>query len=102
MTRAIIVHGGAGTIPSHLYEENRAGCSSAALAGWHMLTSGASALDAVEAAVRALEDDAHFEAGFGASLSIDGQITLDAGIMDGSTLNVGALADVPLIRNPIT
>lgn len=102
MTIAIIVHGGAGTIPSDLYEGNRAGCRRAALAGWNMLTNGASALDAAEAAVRVLEDDPHFEAGFGSSLSVDGEITLDAGIMDGATLNVGAIADVPLIRNPIT
>jgi len=102
MSIAIIVHGGAGTISPDLYEENRAGCRVAALAGWKILTNGGSALDAVEAAVRVLEDDPHFEAGFGASLSIDGEITLDAGIMDGSTLGVGAVADVPLIRNPIT
>src|SRR5216683_837116 len=102
MPIAIIVHGGAGTISPDLYEENRAGCRVAALAGWKILTNGGSALDAVEAAVRVLEDDPHFEAGFGASLSIDGEITLDAGIMDGSTLGVVAIAGVPLIRNPTT
>jgi len=102
MSMAIIVHGGAWDIPAHLYEGNCAGCRHAALAGWRLLTGGASALDAVEMAVRALEDDPHFEAGFGSSLSIDGEITLDAGMMDGSTLDVGAVADVPLIRNPIT
>jgi len=102
MSIAIIIHGGAWDIPVHLYEGNCAGCWNATLTAWHLLTNGASALDAVEIAVRALEDDPHFEAGYGSSLSIDGEITLDAGMMDGSTLNVGAVANVPLIRNPIT
>lgn len=102
MSQAVLVHGGAWHIPSHLYEGNRAGCRRAALAGWQVLQQGGSALDAVEAAVRVLENDPHFEAGFGASLSMDGEITLDAGIMDGALLAVGAVADVPLIQHPIT
>src|SRR5579884_1637381 len=89
MSQAILVHGGAWHIPQHLHEGSRAGCRRAALAGWRVLEQGGSALDAVEAAVRVLENDPHFEAGFGASLSIDGEITLDAGIMDGATLAVG-------------
>jgi L-asparaginase / beta-aspartyl-peptidase len=102
MSQAIVVHGGAWHIPRLLYEGNRAGCRRAALAGWQVLQEGGSALDAVEAAVRVLEDDPHFEAGFGASLSVDGEITLDAGIMDGATLAVGVVADIPLIQHPIT
>lgn len=102
MTIALIVHGGAGQIPEKFLEGFRAGCARAARAGWEVLSGEGSALDAVEAAVRVLEDDPHFEAGFGASLSRDGEITLDAGIMDGSTLDVGSIAHVPLIRNPIS
>src|SRR5260370_40587388 len=89
MPIAIIVHGGAGTISPHLYEENRAGCRVAALAGWNILTNGGSALDAVEAAVRGLGGGPHFEAGFCASLSIHGEVTLDAGVLVGASRRLG-------------
>src|SRR6266704_34841 len=102
MPSAIIVHGGAGAIPPELSEVYQAGCKEAAFIGWQILQAGGVALDAVEAAVRSLEDNPMFNAGTGACLSSDGNIQLDAGIMEGHTLKVGAVAAVELIKNPIS
>jgi len=102
MPIAIIVHGGAGDIEDGRTDIAQAGCREAALVGWRVLQAGGSALDAVEAAVRSLEDNPNFNAGTGACLTTDGNIQLDAGIMDGQALSVGAVADVELIKNPIS
>jgi beta-aspartyl-peptidase (threonine type) len=56
----------------------------------------------VEAAVRILEDDPHFNAGRGSSLTTEGNVEMDAGMMEGHTFNVGAVASVELIKNPIS
>jgi beta-aspartyl-peptidase (threonine type) len=102
MPIAIIVHGGAGTILPEFTERLQAGCKEAVLVGWHILEAGGSALDAVEAAVRSLEDNPYFNAGTGASMTTDGKVELDAGMMAGHRLAVGAVADVELIKNPIS
>jgi L-asparaginase / beta-aspartyl-peptidase len=102
MTVAIIVHGGAGTISNERVNDAQQGCKDAAVLGWQALQRGESALNAVEAAVRALENNPTFNAGTGACLSDDGSIQLDAGIMDGSALRTGAVAGVERIKNPIT
>ena len=102
MPMAIIVQGGAGTITSDRAEIVRAGCRDAALIGWRILENGGNALDAVEAAVRALEDNPNYNAGKGACLTADGRIELDAGIMDGEKLRVGAVACVEYIKNPVS
>jgi L-asparaginase / beta-aspartyl-peptidase len=102
MTIAIIVHGGAWDIPLALHAAHIAGCRAAAAAGWDLLAEGGSALDAVEAAVRVMEDDPVFDAGRGSHLNLDGEVELDAGMMDGSTLDAGAVAAVKCIRNPIS
>ena len=102
MPIAIIVHGGAGNLPLERIEDAQAGCKEAALVGWRILQVGGSALDAVEAAVRALEDNPMFNAGTGAGLTSEGDIELDAGIMEGHTLQVGAVAGVELIKNPVS
>src|SRR5437763_6691911 len=101
MPIASIVHGGAGNLPPDLSEAAQTGCKEAALIGWRILQAGGSALDAVEAAVRLLEDNPTFNAGTGACLTSDGNIEMDAGIMEGKTLQVGAVAGVELIKNPI-
>jgi beta-aspartyl-peptidase (threonine type) len=98
----IIVHGGAGNIPAELHAGFEAGCRRAAEVGWNLLASGGVALDAVESAVRILEDDPVFDAGRGAHLNRDGEVELDAGIMDGRTLMAGAVAAVRRIANPIS
>jgi len=102
MPIAIIVHGGAGTMLPEFTERLQVGCKEAALVGWRILQAGGSALDAVEAAVRSLEDNPYFNAGTGASMTTDGKVELDAGMMDGHALAVGAVADVELIKNPIS
>jgi beta-aspartyl-peptidase (threonine type) len=102
MPIAIVVHGGAGNIEPELEESYREGCKEAAIIGWRILQAGGSALEAVEAAVRALEDNPCYNAGTGACLTSAGNIELDAGIMEGHTLQVGAVAGVELIKNPIT
>lgn len=101
MTLALVVHGGAGAIPAERFAAARAGCRAAALVGWRVLVNRGSALDAVQAAVMALEDDPGFNAGTGAVLTSDGRAQLDAGIMDGSTLEIGAVAGVERVKNPI-
>jgi len=102
---ALAVHGGAGTraeSESNLRSEScRAGLSEALQRGRRILEANGSALDAVEAAVVALEDDPLFNAGRGAVLTLAGTVELDAAIMDGGTLRAGAVAQVRRVRNPI-
>lgn len=98
----LIVHGGAGTIPEERHAAAIEGCRRAAQAGWSVLAAGGSALDAVEAAVRALEDDLTFNAGRGSVMTRAGTVEMDALIMDGATLRAGAVAAVRRVRNPIT
>lgn len=101
MTIAIVVHGGAWEIPDAVAEIQIVGCAEAAGRGHAVLRDGGSALDAVEAAVRAFEDDPRFDSGLGSFLNRDGVPELDAGLMDGTTLLSGAVASVVGIRNPI-
>src|SRR3989304_2106950 len=102
MTPALIVHGGAGPTPPGDLAPYRAGCRAALLAGWELLRAGGSAMDAVEGAIRVLEDDPHFNAGRGAVLNADGEVELDASIMDGESLRAGAVAAGRRTRHPIT
>jgi L-asparaginase / beta-aspartyl-peptidase len=101
MGKAIVVHGGAGTIASARHAAAKLGCREAALAGWAVLAAGGSALDAVVAAVTTLEDNPGFNAGTGSVLTRDGHTECDAGIMNGKTLEAGAIAGVEHIKNPI-
>jgi beta-aspartyl-peptidase (threonine type) len=66
-----------------------------------VLVKGGPAVDAVEAAVRVMEDSPHFNAGHGAAFNADGEHELDASIMDGATLAAGAVCAAKRIRNPI-
>jgi len=102
MPIAIVVHGGAGTVTPERAGIVQEGCKEAALIGWRILEAGGSALDAVEAATLALEDNPQYNAGTGSCLTSDGNIELDAGIMEGHTLHVGAVACAELIKNPIS
>ena len=100
------IHGGAGDItPANLSpaeaDECRAVLGEVLRASHAMLREGASSLDAVERAVKMLEDAPQFNAGHGASFTHDGRNELDASIMDGRTLGAGAVAGVTTIRNPI-
>jgi beta-aspartyl-peptidase (threonine type) len=99
---ALIVHGGAGAEAAEGREELRQGVREAVLAGWRVLASHGRALDAVEAAVRALEDHPRFNAGRGSVLTTAGTVEMDAAIMEGDGLRCGAVAAVSGIPNPIT
>ena len=103
MPEAIVVHGGAGPLRDQASgEAAQASCLKAAEWGLSVLQQGGSAVDAVEAAARWLEDDPLFNAGFGAVLNADGEIELDASVMNGETLEAGAVAVVKTVKNPIT
>lgn len=97
----LAVHGGAWDIPDDLVEPHRQGVSNALAAGYALLQKGASAVDAVEAAVAVMEDDEAFDAGRGSFLTSDGRVQLDALLMDGATLRAGGIACVERLRNPI-
>ena len=98
----IITHGGAYDIPLETHQAHMDGSRQAAEIGWTILTRGGSALEAVEAAVRALEDDPTFDAGYGSFLNAAAEVELDAIIMDGRDLNFGAVAAVQRVRHPVT
>jgi beta-aspartyl-peptidase (threonine type) len=102
----LLIHGGAGTLsPDRLSTEKRAailaGLRSALRAGQSRLVNGASALDAVVAAVCVLEDDQNFNAGRGSVFTESGTIEMDAAVMDGSNAKIGAVAGINGPRNPI-
>ncbi len=99
---SLIIHGGAWDIPDDRIEDHRSGCVRALQIGWDILRSGGTAVDAVEKAIRCLEDYAAFDAGRGSHLNADGFVELDASIMNGRTLRCGAVAAVRRIRNPIS
>ena len=99
---AFIVHGGAWDIPDDLVVEHRSGCARALQIGWDILREGGSAVDAVEKAINALEDDPVFDAGRGSHLNAAGEIELDASIMNGTSFRCGAVAAVQDIRYPIS
>ena len=92
---AILVHGGAGLVALERHDRLRAGVRAAAAAGDAILARGGSALDAVVAAVRMLEDDPEFNAGCGSALTRDGTVETDASVMDGATQRAGAVGAVP-------
>ena len=99
---ALIVHGGAGADPQEGREELREGIRQAVQAGWDALEAGGSSLDAVEAAVRVLEDHPRFNAGRGSVLTSAGTVEMDASIMEGNELRNGAVGSVTAIRHPIS
>jgi beta-aspartyl-peptidase (threonine type) len=104
---ALAIHGGAGTILKSLMTpekeaQYKAGLKEALEAGEKILKANGSALDAVEAAVRSLENNPLFNAGKGAVFTSDGKNELDASIMRGDTLEAGAVAGVKNVKNPIS
>ncbi|OLF19416.1 isoaspartyl peptidase/L-asparaginase family protein [Actinophytocola xanthii] len=103
----LAVHGGAGSLPrgSISAEQERAyrdGLAAALRTGYRLLEQGRPSLDAVEAAVRVLEDDPNFNAGRGAVFNTDAEHELDASIMNGKDLRSGAVAGVHNTKNPVS
>jgi L-asparaginase / beta-aspartyl-peptidase len=103
----MVIHGGAGTInraamTPELEAQYHAALERALLTGHRILADGGTSLDAVEAAVRILEDEPLFNAGRGAVFTSEGRNELDAAIMDGRTLQAGAIAGVTRVKNPIS
>lgn len=104
---AIVIHGGAGVIERNNMDEKTEGSYRKALGralaeGQGVLARGGSALDAVEATIRTMEDDPLFNAGRGAVFTAEGRNELDAAIMDGATMKAGSVAGVTRTRNPIS
>jgi len=99
---SFIVHGGAWNIPDDMVHAHRMGVSNALEIGWSILSKGGDGVDAVEQAVKSMEDDPTFDAGRGSFVNALGEIELDASIMNGSDLRCGAVAAVQNIRNPIS
>jgi L-asparaginase / beta-aspartyl-peptidase len=102
----LLIHGGAGVMrraemTPEMDAAYRAGLNEALDAGSKVLASGGSSLDAVEAAVRILEDNPNFNAGKGAVLTREGVAELDASIMDGRDRKAGAVAQLRKVKNPI-
>jgi beta-aspartyl-peptidase (threonine type) len=102
----LVIHGGAGAMGVGEFDLERessalAGLDEALAAGAAILGAAGSALDAVEAAARILEEDSCFNAGRGSVLAHDGHIELDAALMDGRTRRAGAVAGVRTTRSPI-
>ena len=102
MTWAIVLHGGAKDIPPGKEAPNRAGMLEALAAGRVVLSRGGSAVEALEAALRVLEADKTFNAGYGSAPTSDDQVEMDAGLMDGATLDVGAVGALKGVRHPVT
>lgn len=103
----LVIHGGAGSMNPEMLDpaaeaEARSGLEEALASGASILASGGLAVDAVEAAARALEEHLSFNAGRGSVLARDGHIELDAAMMDGRTRSAGAVAGLRSTRAPIS
>lgn len=103
----LLIHGGAGTIPRaemtpDLEQQFRSALEQSLRSGHAVLARGGTSVDAVEIAVRVLEDSPLFNAGRGSAFTRDGHNEMDAAIMDGKDKRAGAVAGVTTIRNPIS
>lgn len=98
---SVLVHGGAGNVLPAALPGSIEGCAVAAREAANVLAGGGSALDAAQRAVEILEDDPRFNAGTGACLNADGEIELDASIMEGTHLRAGGVCALPPFFHPI-
>lgn len=102
MLPVVVVHGGAGKVSAAIVEEKMVALRAAVDAGYSLLQRGGTSLDAVEAAVRVMEDHPAFNAGYGSSLTIEGSVEMDALIMEGTLMKAGAVGAVRTVRNPVS
>ncbi len=106
-TFALAIHGGAGTLIKGMMTPEKEAAYKKSLnealkSGYSVLENGGTAVDAVEHAVRILEDSPLFNAGKGSVFTANGEHEMDASIMDGATLNAGAVSLISGIKNPIS
>ncbi|MGG5808694.1 isoaspartyl peptidase/L-asparaginase family protein [Falsiroseomonas sp. CW058] len=99
---ALALHGGQREIPPGEMEASRAGCRAALAAGEAILGRGGGALEAVEAVLRLMEDNPVFNAGTGSARNSDGEVEMDAAVMDGATLDLGGVAGIRGVRHPVS
>jgi beta-aspartyl-peptidase (threonine type) len=99
---ALALHGGQREIPAGEHEASRRGCTAALAAGTAILEGGGSALEAVEAVLRLMEDDPVFNAGTGSARNADGEVEMDAAVMDGATLDLGGVAAIRGVLHPVS
>jgi L-asparaginase / beta-aspartyl-peptidase len=97
----IAVHGGAGKVPEERGKLFRDGVAKAAQIGFQLLKNGASAVESVTEAVALLEDSGLFNAGAGSALNLEGDVEMEASVMDGATLAAGAVGLLRDIKNPV-
>jgi beta-aspartyl-peptidase (threonine type) len=102
MMWAIILHGGAKEIDADELEAHRHGCLAALEAGRAILANGGSAIEAVELAIRELESDVTFNAGYGSARNSDGAVEMCSAVMEGAGFNVGAVAVIQGVRHPVS
>jgi L-asparaginase / beta-aspartyl-peptidase len=99
---AIILHGGATEIEPAEADDYRHGCLRALQAARDLLVNGGSAIDAVEVAVRSLEADPTFNAGYGSAQNSEGEVQMCSAVMEGNAFNVGAVAAIAGVRHPVS
>jgi beta-aspartyl-peptidase (threonine type) len=99
---AVMVHRGAKPVPSGKEQANLDGVQRALEAGHRILQAGGNALDAAEAALRVLEDDPAFNAGYGSSLNENREVQMDAAMMNGEDLQIGAVDFVQGVKHPVS
>lgn len=97
----MVVHGGAGTWHPKRSQNALEGVKKAAKTGFDILKNGGSAIDGVTEAVAVMEDDGSFNAGYGSSLNIEGNVEMEASVMDGKTLQAGAAGLLKDVKNPV-
>lgn len=102
MEPIVLVHGGAGDIPQSRVAGKLRGVRQSAQIGFYVLMQTGNALEAVEAAVKHMELDADFNAGYGSVLTSEGTVEMEASVMDGKTLKAGCVSGVVDIMHPIS
>lgn len=98
----VLVHGGAGATSKRRINAKLKGVKKAASCGYDALKRGGSAIDAVEAAIRSFESDPVFNCGIGSALNVQGEVEMDASIMNGKTLASGAVSCVKDVKHTIS
>ncbi|KTF95267.1 hypothetical protein cypCar_00022938 [Cyprinus carpio] len=101
MLPVVVAHGGAGHIPKERAELSTIGVKEATRTGYAILQKGGCAMDAVVEAVALMENNPRFNAGRGSVLNVKGEVEMDAMVMDGRTLDSGAVSAVRRIANPV-